>query len=150
MGPYQSCGFSTAEACIAAGSHFLDLADCREYVESIGPALDAKARTAGVVVLAGCSTTPALTSAVVDAFSCPVPAAELPSPSRPQANDELGEPEQTPVFGGDGGPVCVDVSLSPGNKLPRGIATVSSVVSYVRHGVLCVASFSRCPTSHCH
>lgn len=77
------------------------MADDRAYVSGFD-ALDALAKEKGVTLLGGCSTTPALTTAVIDAFV-----------------DEF-----------DGGLEHVDIALSPGNKLPRGVATISSVVSY--------------------
>ena len=54
-----------------------------------------------MAILGGCSTTPALTTAVVDAY----------------------EQEFTTLD-------KVEIALSPGNKLPRGIGTIASVVSY--------------------
>jgi hypothetical protein len=62
-GPFQQSGYEVAEACIAAGAHYLDLADAREFVCGIG-ALDRAARAAGVAVISGASTVPALSSAV--------------------------------------------------------------------------------------
>lgn len=70
-GPFQAYGpdpYRVARACIAAGVSYLDLADCSDFVSGIG-ALDAEARAAGVFVLSGVSTCPALTSAVVRALT---------------------------------------------------------------------------------
>ena len=50
-------------ACIAAGAHYLDLADARDFVTRITK-LDAAARAAGVVVISGASSLPALPGAV--------------------------------------------------------------------------------------
>ena len=50
-------------ACIAAGIHYLDLADARDFVGRIG-ALDAAARAAGVAIISGASSLPALSGAV--------------------------------------------------------------------------------------
>ncbi len=66
-GPFQAYGerpYRVAEACIAAGVPYIDLADGSEFVAGIG-ALDARAKAAGVFVRSGVSTCPALTSAVV-------------------------------------------------------------------------------------
>jgi saccharopine dehydrogenase-like NADP-dependent oxidoreductase len=62
-GPFQASGYCVPLACIAAGIAYLDLADARGFVTGIG-ALDAAARAAGVAVVAGASTAPALTGAV--------------------------------------------------------------------------------------
>jgi hypothetical protein len=48
--------------------HYIDLADARSFVTGIRT-LDAEARAAGVVVVSGASTVPALSSAVADAFA---------------------------------------------------------------------------------
>jgi len=62
-GPFQDSGYNVPEACIAAFIPYLDLADARDFVTGIG-ALDDAARAAGVTVIAGASTAPALTGAV--------------------------------------------------------------------------------------
>lgn len=64
-GPFQGQQYNVARACIEARSHYLDLADARAFVTGIG-ALDAAARAAGVCVISGVSSLPALSSAVVD------------------------------------------------------------------------------------
>ncbi|MBP7704618.1 MAG: DUF4166 domain-containing protein [Caulobacter sp.] len=66
-GPFQAYGekpYRLAEACIAAGVPYLDLADGADFVAGIA-ALDEAARAKGVFVLSGVSTCPALTSAAV-------------------------------------------------------------------------------------
>lgn len=63
-GPFQGSAYSVAEACIAAGVHYLDLADGREFVRGIGR-YDAAARHAGVAVVSGASSVPALSGAVI-------------------------------------------------------------------------------------
>jgi hypothetical protein len=67
VGPFQGQGYEVARAAIKAGCHYLDLADGRAFVASIAK-LDAEARTAGVSVISGASTLPALSSAVVDRY----------------------------------------------------------------------------------
>ena len=62
-GPFQNSGYAAPEACIAAGVHYLDLADGRDFVTGI-EGLDEAARTAGVVVISGASTLPALSGAL--------------------------------------------------------------------------------------
>ena len=66
-GPFQGQSYAVPRACIAAGAHYLDLADGREFVCGI-KALDSQARANDVLVVSGASTLPALSSAVVDAL----------------------------------------------------------------------------------
>lgn len=63
-GPFQGAGYDVAQACIAAGCHYLDIADGRDFVAGIG-AHDEAARAAGVAVIAGASSVPALSGAAV-------------------------------------------------------------------------------------
>ena len=64
-GPFQAQDYTLARAAISAGMHYLDLADARAFVGGIG-ILDAPAKAAGVLVLSGASTVPAVATAVVD------------------------------------------------------------------------------------
>lgn len=66
-GPWQDYGdrpYRLVEACIAAGIHYLDLADSTGFVDGI-TAYDDQARAAGVTVLSGVSSFPVLTAAAV-------------------------------------------------------------------------------------
>lgn len=63
-GPFQGSGYGVPHACLAARIPYLDLADARHFVCGIG-ALDAEARAAGVAIVSGGSTSPALTGAIV-------------------------------------------------------------------------------------
>jgi len=67
-GPFQGADYAVPRACIAVGAHYLDIADGRAFVAGIDP-LDAEAVAAGVAVVSGASTVPALSSAVVDALA---------------------------------------------------------------------------------
>lgn len=64
-GPFQSQSYALAEAAIAAGAHYVDLADGRAFVTGITK-LDAAARAADVLVASGASSVPALAAAVID------------------------------------------------------------------------------------
>lgn len=64
-GPFQGQSYAVAEACIDAGVNYCDLADCRTFVNAIS-VLDARAKSAGVAVLSGCSSVPTLSSAIID------------------------------------------------------------------------------------
>jgi hypothetical protein len=90
-----------ARACIAQGCHFLDLADARDFVVSIGE-LDAAARERGVMVVSGASSVPCLTAAVIDHYR--------PGFMRLDA---------------------VDYGISTAQQTNRGLATTSAVLSYV-------------------
>ena len=63
-GPFQAMDYAVPQACIATGAHYCDIADGREFVCGIG-SLDAAARDAGVTVISGASSVPALSGAVV-------------------------------------------------------------------------------------
>lgn len=65
-GPFQEQDYAVAKACIAAGCHYVDIADGRQYVSSID-ALDADAKSNEVLIVSGASSLPALSSAVIDA-----------------------------------------------------------------------------------
>ncbi|MBI2769740.1 MAG: saccharopine dehydrogenase NADP-binding domain-containing protein [Burkholderiales bacterium] len=66
-GPFQGQAYGVAEAAIAAGANYIDLADGRDFVAGI-ERLDAAARARGVYVTSGASSLPALSSAVVDRY----------------------------------------------------------------------------------
>lgn len=100
IGPFQSRDHRIARRCIEAGIHYVDIADARERVATIGE-LDAEARAAGVFVISGASTVPALSTAIVDEL---VP--------------DHGSVKE------------IHVGITPGHRAPRGIATVRAVLSY--------------------
>lgn len=99
-GPYQDQSYRVAEACIAAQSHYIDLADGRAFVEGFG-LLDTLARDAGVLAVTGASTLPGLSSAVVDHF-----------------RNEFHQIHE------------INMSIAPAHQTPRGIGTISAVLSY--------------------
>jgi len=103
-GPFQtgSAGrYLVPEACIRLGCHYIDLADSRDFVAGIG-ALDAAAKIAGVSVISGASSVPALSMAVV---------AEL-------ARDFAHITE-------------VDIALSASNRATAGPSVTQAILSYV-------------------
>ncbi len=67
-GPFQGQSYSVPLACIRAHTHYVDLADGRDYVCNISE-LDREARANDVLVVSGASSLPALSSAVVDKLS---------------------------------------------------------------------------------
>lgn len=98
-GPFQGQDYTVAEMCIRHRVHYLDLADDRAYVCGIDR-LDASARAADVLVVAGASTVPALTGGVV---------AEALRDGR--------------------GIDRVSFAIVPGNDAPRGRALVEAILS---------------------
>jgi hypothetical protein len=100
-GPFQGQDYRVARAAIACGAHYVDLADGREFVVNFARELDPAARAAGVLAVSGASTLPALSSAVVDSL--------LP---RFKAIEE------------------VQISIAPGQRAPRGAATLAAVFGY--------------------
>jgi saccharopine dehydrogenase-like NADP-dependent oxidoreductase len=99
-GPFQKQDYRVAEACIACGSDYIDLADGKEFVTGIRR-LDERARRTDRLVISGASSVPALSSAVVDAL--------LPQ-----------------FLSLD----SIEHAISPGNRTPRGDATVASILGY--------------------
>ena len=99
-GPYQGGTYHLASAAIAAGLHFIDLADARDHVAGFA-SLDAAAREAGVVALTGASSTPALSNAALDMLTAGWTSVEE-----------------------------VAVAISPGNRAPRGLSVMRSILSY--------------------
>lgn len=99
-GPYQGQDYRVAEACIACGCHYVDLADGREFVAGIA-ALNGAAQAAGVAVVAGASTLPALSAAVVA-----------------ECGTEMESIES------------VETCIAPAHRTPRGLGTVRAVLSY--------------------
>lgn len=67
-GPFQAQDHALAEACIAAGAHYVDLADASAFVLGLAThaGIDARARERGLLVATGASSVPALSCAVVD------------------------------------------------------------------------------------
>jgi saccharopine dehydrogenase-like NADP-dependent oxidoreductase len=99
-GPFQAQDYRVAEACLSYGCDYVDLADGRDFVGGIA-GLDDRAKAAGRLLVSGASTVPAVSSAVVDAL--------------------------LPRFGALEG---VEHAISPGNRAPRGEATVAAILGY--------------------
>ncbi len=99
-GPFQGQSYHVAHAAIAAGAHYVDLADGREFVNGIGK-LGVDARTRGLVVASGASTLPAVSTAVIERLA-----------------DGL-----VALHG-------IDISIAPAQSIPRGKATLAGVLSY--------------------
>jgi NAD(P)-dependent dehydrogenase (short-subunit alcohol dehydrogenase family) len=101
VGPFQTQDYRVAQATIAFGAHYCDLADARAFVAGIG-SLDAAARQRGVAVIAGASSVPCLTAAYLDAAQAEFTAIER-----------------------------VDYGISAAQQTNRGLGTASAILSYV-------------------
>lgn len=100
-GPFQTQDHRVARACVAHGCHYLDLADARDFVATIGN-LNETAVAKGVIVVSGASSVPCLTAAVIDHY--------LPGF---RALDSI------------------DYGISAAQQTNRGLATTSAILSYV-------------------
>jgi uncharacterized protein YbjT (DUF2867 family) len=100
-GPFQGQDYRVAAAALAAGAHYLDLADSREFVVRFAKHNDAKARAAKRIALTGASTLPALSSAAIDHLI-----------KRLRSLEEIR------------------IAIAPGQRAPRGEATIAGVLSY--------------------
>jgi saccharopine dehydrogenase-like NADP-dependent oxidoreductase len=100
-GPFQGAEPTTARAALAAGLHYVDLADGRDFVAAF-PALDAAARAAGVVALTGCSSTPALSNAALDRLT--------------------GDWREV---------ISLEAAISPGARAPRGLSVMRAILSWL-------------------
>jgi hypothetical protein len=100
-GPFQGSRTNLIEQCIAAGVDYADLADGRGFVGTIGR-FDEVAKQAGVAVISGVSSIPALSHAVLDALT------------------DCWRQIDT-----------IRVGIFPGNRAPRGRSVVEAILSYV-------------------
>jgi hypothetical protein len=101
-GPFQGGDLALPRAAIAAGAHYVDLADARDFVAAFPVALDAEATAKGVLAVAGASSTPALSNAVLDRLTAGWSSIDT-----------------------------VTVAISPGARAPRGLSVMRAILSYV-------------------
>jgi len=100
-GPFQGQDYRVAEAACAAGAHYIDLSDGRDFVAGFSGALDARAKAAGICAISGASSVPGLSSAVVDRLA--------------QDFDKIDD---------------IHIAIAPGQQAPRGEATLQAVFGY--------------------
>ena len=100
-GPYQSRDYGVARAALSVGAHYVDLADARKFVCGIR-SIDDAARSRSLLVVSGASSVPGFSGAVIDAYAHEFDALQT-----------------------------IDFGIAPGNRVPRGTATIASVMSYV-------------------
>jgi hypothetical protein len=101
-GPFQASDLTLVRAAVAAGAHYVDIADARDFVATAPAAIDAAARAAGVLALTGASSTPALSNAALEAITRGWRSVDR-----------------------------VTVAISPGARAPRGLSVVQAILSYV-------------------
>ena len=65
LGRFQGQDYGVANATLAAGAHYLDLADGRQFIVEFAARIEDQAVRAGRVAISGASTLPALSSALV-------------------------------------------------------------------------------------
>lgn len=99
-GPFQDSHKRVIEAAIAARVHYVDLADGRDFVTGIGQH-DAQAKAAGIAVISGASSIPALSHAAID---------------------QLTEGWQRID--------TIKMGIFPGNRAPRGLSVVQAILTY--------------------
>ncbi|MEO1695476.1 MAG: DUF4166 domain-containing protein, partial [Pseudomonadota bacterium] len=102
-GPFQlydgDAAYRVAKAAIACRAHYIDLSDAIPFTRGI-TALDNAARAAGVAVISGCSTVPAISAAALDVLT-----------------DDLRDVR------------LVRSLLTPGNRAPRGLSVIRAILA---------------------
>lgn len=104
-GPFQGQDYHVAKAACAAGAHYLDIADGRDFVADFPASMNTQAKAAGVLAVSGASSVPGLSSAVVDHLT--------KSFSRLEA---------------------IRTVIAPGQQAARGVATIQGVFGYAGLG----------------
>jgi len=102
VGPFQGQDYRVANAALAAGAHYLDLADGRQLIAEFSAGMNALAVGVDRVAICGASTLPALSSAVVEELRAGMSSLE-----------------------------SIEVTIAPGQRAPRGKATLEAVFSYL-------------------
>lgn len=104
-GPFQRQDYRVPQVCIAAGAHYIDLADDRRFVCDIAK-LNEQAKAKNLLVVSGASSVPGLSSVVIDHFA-----------------KEFSRMDS------------IDIAIAPGNRAERGEATVKAILSYTGHAI---------------
>lgn len=103
-GPFQNYGeqpYRLVSIALDCGAHYLDLSDDAQFTDEIRR-YDAAAKSAGLVVLSGVSSVPALSSTVVSELSQDIEDIHL-----------------------------IESVILPGNRAPRGLSVVEAILSQV-------------------
>ena len=100
-GPFQTADYQIAKTCIRNSAHYIDLSDGRQFVNGI-TALDEAAKNNNTVIIAGASSVPGLSSAVIEHY-------------RHEFNEIA----------------LLNYGINPGQKAERGYATIKGIMTYV-------------------
>lgn len=100
-GPFQDSHCRLVEAAIEARVDYADLSDGRDWVVGFAERFNARAKEAGVRLVSGASSIPALSHAVLDRLT--------------QGWDRIDE---------------ISIGIFPGNRAPRGLSVVEAILSY--------------------
>lgn len=127
-GPFQGYAdpYLVPKAAIAAGIPYLDLADGADFVEGIG-ALDADAKAAGVFVLAGVSSFPVLTHAVLTEMRRQIDPVEVTGGIAPSPYAGVGRNVLRAVLGYAGAPVRLWRAGKPATGIGLGESLIATV-----------------------
>ncbi|MDH3700269.1 MAG: saccharopine dehydrogenase NADP-binding domain-containing protein [Alphaproteobacteria bacterium] len=101
VGPFQHQGYAVAETCIAAGVHYIDIADDRAFVcgfDTLGAIAEAK----DVLAVSGASSVPGLSSTVVEMLRDGVDRVE-----------------------------AVEIAIASGNQAASGVAVIAAILGYL-------------------
>lgn len=107
VGPFQKQDYRVAQAALAAGAHYLDLADGRDFVAGFSVAMNDTAIRHGRTAITGASTLPALSTAVIDEITTDFSVLE-----------------------------SIQIVIAPGQLAPRGAATLAAIFSYLGRPVV--------------
>jgi saccharopine dehydrogenase-like NADP-dependent oxidoreductase len=102
VGQFQGQDHRVANAALAAGSHYLDLADGRRFNHDFAAAVNEQALKIGRAANSGASTFPALSPAVVE-----------------KLREDMSSLDS------------IEVTIAPGHRAPRGKATLEAVFGYL-------------------
>lgn len=100
-GPFQGLDHAFPRAVLAAGAHYVDLADARDFVAGFEAALDGEARAAGRWAITGASSTPALSHAALDAMTAGWTRIDR-----------------------------IEAAISPGARAPRGLSVTRAILGW--------------------
>ncbi|MBI1686404.1 DUF4166 domain-containing protein [Caulobacter hibisci] len=100
-GPFQGQDATFPSAALAAGAHFVDLADARDFVAAFSERLAVPVKAARRWAITGASSTPALTCAAVDRLT--------------EGWTRIDR---------------IDAAISPGARAPRGLSVVQAILRW--------------------
>lgn len=100
-GPFQSANYQLAHAALECGSHFIDLADAKNYIEGFAKDLDDIAIKNNLTAITGASATPALSANIVQELTCGWQQADM-----------------------------IELAITPGGKSEVGLSVMKALLSY--------------------